>query len=120
MKGSRNHNLDYDHESCEPPHMYPYVALKCTMPGGKYHHHMIVVSATLICILKLYIYLLQLDSVGDISTCTFTGNTAVTGQAVYSFDCVSTLSSNGYENEPFNALFLDKSAAFKPSVLING
>ena len=81
---------------------------------------MLVVSATLIYILKVSICLLQLDSVGDISTCTFTGNTAVTGQAVYSFDCVSTLSSNGYENEPFNALFLDKSAAFKPSVLING
>ena len=61
-----------------------------------------------------------MDSVGDITTTTFSGNTAVVGQAVYSFDCVTKLSSNGYENEPFNALFLDKSSGFSAAVLVAG
>ena len=62
----------------------------------------------------------QLDSVGDITMCTFSGNTAVSGQAVYSFDSVSTLSTNGYENEPFNALFLDQSLGFDAATLVAG
>lgn len=63
---------------------------------------------------------MQLDSVGGISTSTFDGNTAVTGQAVYSFDCVSTLTSNGYQNEPVDALFLDTSAGYSAAVLSAG
>ncbi len=62
----------------------------------------------------------QLDSVGDITMCTFSGNTAVSGQAVYSFDSVSTLSTNGYENEPFDALFLDQSLGFDAATLVAG
>ena len=64
--------------------------------------------------------LLQLDTVGDITKCTFSGNSAVSGQAVYSFDSVSTLSTNGYENEPFDALFLDQSLGFNAAVLVAG
>ena len=63
---------------------------------------------------------MQLDTVGDISMCTFSGNTAVSGQAVYSFDSVSTLTTNGYENEPIDALFLDQSNGFSAAALVAG
>ena len=52
--------------------------------------------------------------------CTFSGNTAVSGQSVYSFDSVSTLTTNGYENEPFDSLFLDQSLGFNAAVLVAG